>query len=90
MNEVASNFNDIAMLPDKWDHNKHYEKHILKLVKHNANVLDIGCGTGELVYILSKKVKHIDAIDLSPDMIEQAKNDTKLKIQIIKYVTLMI
>lgn len=73
MNEVINNFNEIAMLPDKWDHNKHYEKYILKLVQQGARVLDVGCGTGELAYSLSQKAKYIDAIDLSPAMIEQAK-----------------
>jgi len=73
MNEVTQNFNKIALLPDKWDHNKHYEKLIISEVPNGASILDIGCGTGELAKALSTNAKLIDAIDLSPTMIEQAK-----------------
>lgn len=36
-------------------------------------VLDIGCGTGFIARELVDKVDHIDAIDISPAMIEQGK-----------------
>jgi len=72
MNEITKSFDKIALLPDKWDHNRQYENIILKNVPKGSCVLDIGCGTGELAKTLSDKAKHIDAIDLSPVMIEQA------------------
>lgn len=37
-------------------------------------VLDIGCGTGFVARRLVEKVAHIDAVDISPVMIEQGKS----------------
>ena len=41
----------------------------------NDNVLDVGCGTGELTYEISKKVKTITGIDSSDNMIKEAKKN---------------
>ena len=37
------------------------------------HVLDVGCGTGFIARRLVGRVTHIDAIDISPLMIEQGK-----------------
>ena len=37
------------------------------------NVLELGCGTGRVIYSLSKKVKRIVGIDVSDVMISEAK-----------------
>jgi len=72
MNEITKSFDKIALLPDKWDHNRQYERIMLNEVPLDSYVLDIGCGTGELAKKLSETTKQVDAIDLSPVMIEQA------------------
>lgn len=38
-----------------------------------GNILDIGCGTGELLYMINKKGLNLYGIDLSDKMIEKAK-----------------
>jgi ubiquinone/menaquinone biosynthesis C-methylase UbiE len=46
----------------------------MKLIPDNAETcLDIGCGRGELSYMLSKKSKRVIAVDLADKMIEKAK-----------------
>ncbi len=72
MNEITKSFNKIALLPDKWDHNRQYERIMLNEVPLDSYVLDIGCGTGEFAKKLSEIAVQVDAIDLSPVMIEQA------------------
>src|SRR5690606_11462865 len=37
-------------------------------------ILDIGCGTGDLTYEISKSGANVTGMDFSKDMIEQAKN----------------
>lgn len=71
--DIIQSFNKIALLDDKWDHNQHYEKILLKeTIESDGKALDIGCGTGEFTYKLSKKIKSVSGIDLSPVMIEEA------------------
>lgn len=71
--DIIESFNKIALLDDKWDHKQHYEKMLLKEVLNcNGVALDIGCGTGEFAFKLSKKIKSVSGIDLSPVMIKEA------------------
>jgi ubiquinone/menaquinone biosynthesis C-methylase UbiE len=71
---IIKSFNRIALLEDKWDHNQHYEKLLIKEIDNNSKYgLDIGCGTGEFTKKLSKKVSTVIGIDISPIMIEEAK-----------------
>lgn len=71
--DIIESFNKIALLDDKWDHNQHYEKILLKeTIESDGKALDIGCGTGEFTYKLSKKIESVSGIDLSPVMIEEA------------------
>lgn len=74
-NIVKSDFNEISQLREpKWNHNNCYFKHLLKFVPSNIETcLDIGCGKGELSFLLSQKSKNIIAVDLADKMIEQAK-----------------
>lgn len=61
---------------DKHHFVSEYGKKIIDYEKFdkNINVLDIGCGTGEITYELSKYFKKVIGIDSSVDMINFAKN----------------
>jgi ubiquinone/menaquinone biosynthesis C-methylase UbiE len=71
---VIKQFDKIAFLPDKWDHNQQYQKYLLKNMPKNCNrILDAGCGTGELTKKLTHFSKEIIGIDVSENMINEAK-----------------
>ncbi len=42
-------------------------------IKHNARVLDIGCGTGVLFPLIEYRVEHVVAVDLSEKMLRCAQ-----------------
>lgn len=75
-NVVKSDFNEISELEEpKWNHNNCYFKQLLKLIPSNSEMcLDIGCGKGELSYMLSKKCKKVKAVDLAEKMVQKAKS----------------
>jgi 2-polyprenyl-3-methyl-5-hydroxy-6-metoxy-1,4-benzoquinol methylase len=74
-NIVKTDFNEISQLGElKWNHNNCYFKQLLKFVPNNVETcLDIGCGKGELSFMLSQKSKSVIAVDLADKMIEKAK-----------------
>ncbi|RKT85338.1 Methyltransferase domain-containing protein [Saccharopolyspora antimicrobica] len=56
-----------------WDHNAHYHSWLLRqLPPRSARVLDVGCGTGAFARELAERAEHVDAVDVSPEMIERA------------------
>lgn len=73
--ELRNEFNEISTIPEKkWSHNHFHYKYIIDHIEVlNPICLEIGCGKGELANQLTQKCQHIDAIDLSPGMIKQAK-----------------
>ncbi|MBD2360133.1 class I SAM-dependent methyltransferase [Anabaena minutissima FACHB-250] len=73
--KIRNDFDRIALHDqERWDHNNHYHKFVLQqLPKHCQTVLDIGCGTGEFSRIVAKTSERVVSIDLSPNMIEVAK-----------------
>lgn len=72
--EVVSQFDNIAKLPDYWDHSQQYQNYLLKQISGNSLIgLDIGCGTGELTKKLASKCKMTIGIDISKRMIEEAQ-----------------
>ncbi|HHP7232083.1 MAG TPA: class I SAM-dependent methyltransferase, partial [Xenococcaceae cyanobacterium] len=75
MQKIRSDFDNIALLDrTKWDHNNHYHSFLLKQLPIKGNiVLDIGCGTGEFSRLLAQRFNKVIALDLSPKMIEVAK-----------------
>jgi 2-polyprenyl-3-methyl-5-hydroxy-6-metoxy-1,4-benzoquinol methylase len=90
---VIKQFDKIAFLPDKWDHNQQYQKYLLKNIPKKCNcILDVGCGTGELTKKLTFFSKEIIGIDVSENMINEAKKrnyDEKInyiKISVEKYL----
>ncbi len=72
---VKDDFNQISELDElKWNHNNCYFKHLIKYVpEHIETCLDIGCGKGELSFMLSKRSEKVIAVDLAEKMIEKAK-----------------
>ena len=71
--QVISQFDKIAELPDTWDHNQQYQKYLLNNLSKCGSVLDVGCGTGGLTKILSKYADKVIGIDVSPNMIATAE-----------------
>jgi len=73
-NEVISQFDIIAKLPDYWDHSQQYQNYLLKQISRSMNIgLDIGCGTGELTDKLALKCNRVIGIDISKEMIGEAR-----------------
>lgn len=75
MQKIRKDFDRIALHDQGgWDHNNHYHSFLLKqLPTQGKTALDIGCGTGEFARLLSRRVEKVVAIDLSPTMIEVAR-----------------
>jgi SAM-dependent methyltransferase len=71
--EVIEQFDEIAKLPDYWDHNQQYQNYLLKHIKgRRSKGLDIGCGTGELTRKLKQYCELVIGIDISSRMVEEA------------------
>jgi SAM-dependent methyltransferase len=77
--KIRNDFDRIALHDQEgWDHNNHYHRFLLKqLPPQHQIALDIGCGTGEFSRLLSKHFERVVAIDLSPKMIEVAKQRSR-------------
>jgi 2-polyprenyl-3-methyl-5-hydroxy-6-metoxy-1,4-benzoquinol methylase len=57
-----------------WDHNAYYQRLILRHLPQSCNrVLDVGCGAGAFAVELAKRAEHVDALDRSAAMIEEAR-----------------
>jgi SAM-dependent methyltransferase len=71
---IARDFDRIARLPyDPWDHNRAYHGVLLReLPPFARDVLEIGCGTGELTLKLAARAGRVVALDLSPEMLATA------------------
>jgi ubiquinone/menaquinone biosynthesis C-methylase UbiE len=72
---IQADFDRIALLSgDAWDHNTQHNSYLLGHAPgHCARALDIGCGTGEFSRLLAQRSDYVLALDLSPQMIEVAK-----------------
>ena len=75
-NQLIDYFNKIASERDKWKRrNKYYHRDIEKLlnflVPEDSSVLEIGCGTGDILNCLKSEKKI--GIDISPQMVAVAK-----------------
>lgn len=73
---LKEDFDNFAKLYNpSWNHNIHYYKYLLKHIPENCeSVLDIGCGAGDFVRLISKKCIKAKGIDISPIMISVAKS----------------
>lgn len=72
---VKNDFNEISQLDElRWNHNNCYFKYLVEYVPNSIETcLDIGCGKGELSFMLSEKCKKVIAVDIADKMIEKAK-----------------
>lgn len=60
-----------------WDHNAYYHRLLLRQMPQPCRrVLDVGCGAGAFAARLAQSSKHVDALDRSAAMIEEAKRRT--------------
>ncbi len=73
--KIRDDFDRIALYEQQaWNHNNHYHNFLLRQLPFQCtNILDLGCGTGELTRLLAKQAQNVVAIDLSPKTIEIAK-----------------
>lgn len=73
--KIQSDFDRIAALSDDgWSHNSHYHPYLLKqAASSGADALEIGCGAGAFSRLLAGRFRRVLALDLSPRMIELAK-----------------
>lgn len=57
-----------------WNRSIHYHEVLLRSVPPDARrALEVGCGEGRFARSLARKVEHVDALDLSPDVIARAE-----------------
>jgi SAM-dependent methyltransferase len=76
--EIREDFDRIALLSEHYGgssgiHHKYVRPH---LPSHCEKALEVGCGTGEFTRLLSKHARHIFAVDLSPQMIRLARQQS--------------
>ena len=73
--KLTEDFNLIATFEKgRWNRNNHFSNYLLENLPANCrNVLEIGCGTGELSRAMAPRAERVTAIDLSPKMIEIAE-----------------
>lgn len=57
--------------------NKYVEDVCSQFLNKNAKILDVGCGTGDLVISLLKKKYNAYGVDFSPSMIKKARKECK-------------
>jgi ubiquinone/menaquinone biosynthesis C-methylase UbiE len=79
ISKIRTDFDKIALLSQsRWDHNNHYHFYLLdQLPSKGKIILEIGCGIGEFSRLLAKRFDKVIAIDLSPNMIEVAKQHSQ-------------
>jgi SAM-dependent methyltransferase len=74
--KIQLDFDRIAALStDKWNHNNHYVPFLLRQLPLSSDLdaLEIGCGSGSFTRLMAQRFRRVFALDLSPCMIEKAK-----------------
>ena len=67
-----------------WDHNAYYHRLLLRhLPRSSGRVLDVGCGAGQLAAKLATRSEHVDAVDRSLAMVEQARRAVPANVRCI-------
>ena len=77
--KLQADFDRIALLSSEdWDHNSHYHRFLLRHGPARCELaLEIGCGTGPFSRLLAQRSDRVIALDLSPRMIEVARERSK-------------
>ena len=80
MTTIQADFDELALLPaEAWDHNSHYHDFLLRHVPSPCSKsLEIGCGTGGFSRLLAVRSDRVLALDLSPNMISIAEEQSAL------------
>lgn len=80
MSTIQADFDELALLPaEEWDHNSHYHDFLLGyLPSPCSESLEIGCGTGAFSRLLAARSDRVLALDLSPNMIRIAEEQSAL------------
>jgi ubiquinone/menaquinone biosynthesis C-methylase UbiE len=75
MSDVRADFDRIAALSgEEWGDNGPYDDFLARHIpEHCREALDVGCGTGAFSRLLAKSSERVLALDLSPKMIELAR-----------------
>src|SRR5687768_12562346 len=78
MSTIQADFDELALLPaEAWDHNSHYHDFLLRHVPSPCSKsLEIGCGTGAFSRLLAARSELVLALDLSPNMISIAEEQS--------------
>src|SRR5690349_1033039 len=79
-NKLQLDFDRIAELSNhEWNHNNHYDSFLLKQISPSGELdaLEIGCGTGSFTRLLAQRFRRVVALDLSPRMIEIAREQSQ-------------
>jgi ubiquinone/menaquinone biosynthesis C-methylase UbiE len=77
--EIQAEFDRIALAEraQGWNHNNHYHDFLLRHAPaHCAAALDVGCGTGDFARLLARRCDHVTGIDLSPQMLRFARQQS--------------
>jgi ubiquinone/menaquinone biosynthesis C-methylase UbiE len=76
---IQRDFDRIALLSGEiWNHNSHYHEFLLRQIPPRCKLsLDIGCGTGAFSRLLADRSEQVVALDLSPQMIQVARERSK-------------
>ncbi len=79
MKVIKGDFDRIAsLLFENSDRNNVYHKYLLRHVpSHCHNSLDVGCGTGAFSRLLATRSDRVVALDLSPGMIDLARQRSR-------------
>ncbi len=79
MSAIQTDFDRIALLSadDGWTQNNHYHNFLLRHVPAKSeSALEIGCGTGAFSRRLAQQAQKVVALDLSPEMIRIARQNS--------------
>lgn len=77
---IRADFDRLALLSgEEWDHSSHYHDFLLRRIPSPCREsLEIGCGAGAFSRLLAQSSDRVLALDLSPNMIQLAKERSVL------------
>jgi 2-polyprenyl-3-methyl-5-hydroxy-6-metoxy-1,4-benzoquinol methylase len=78
MSTIQKDFDRIALVsPDGSTQNNHYHNFLLRQLPDDCqNALEVGCGKGEFSRRLAERSQRVLALDLSPEMIRIAREQS--------------